>query len=281
MKIFYKPGTALYAYLQELWQDKRKTSEVFILSNFAFLSIDIYTAHYVNHFSHGAEWIPFVFSIIASIILTFAFFQKSNESFSFYTHTAIASLSILIGILGVYYHLESQFFEKLTLASLVYTAPFIAPLSYVGLGFLLLINKMVKEEAEWAQWVIFFAYGGFWGIFILSLCDHEQNAFFHVSEWIPVVASAIALGFLSVFIFVCKVPPKLFLYTRYLMYAMLLVGFLGFVLHLQSSWKNFSYKFFPNFVYGAPLFAPLLFSNIAILSLIGLEAKLGVNSESE
>ena len=48
------------------------------------------------------------------------------------------------------------------------------------------------------MWVTFFALGGFAGNFVLSLCDHAQNGFFAASEWIPVVAGATAVGFLSI-----------------------------------------------------------------------------------
>jgi len=39
------------------------------------------------------------------------------------------------------------------------------------------IDMVADKEAEWAQWVIFFAFGGFVGNFIFSLTDHAQNEF--------------------------------------------------------------------------------------------------------
>ena len=41
--------------------------EIFLVSNFAFLTVDIYIAHSINRFRHGAEWIPFWFSLIATV----------------------------------------------------------------------------------------------------------------------------------------------------------------------------------------------------------------------
>ena len=38
------------------------------------------------------------------------------------------------------------------------------------------------------------AWGGWIGNFMLSLADHAQNAFFNWIEWVPVVASALAVG---------------------------------------------------------------------------------------
>ena len=42
------------------------------------------------------------------------------------------------------------------------------------------------------------ALGGFFGNFVLSLTDHAANGFFARTEWIPVISSAFATGFLLV-----------------------------------------------------------------------------------
>lgn len=106
---------------------------------------------------------------------------------------------MLVGLTGVILHLESRFFYERTLRSLTYSAPFAAPLAYTGLGFLLIMNRMVNPESlEWAQWVLLLALGGFIGNFVFSLSDHASNGFFNPLEWVPVVASAIAVGFLTV-----------------------------------------------------------------------------------
>src|SRR5208283_807538 len=96
-----------------------------------------------------------------------------------------------IGLVGVILHLDSRFFEERTIQSLVYAAPFAAPLAYTGLGLLLILNRMVPaDSAEWAYWVLLLALGGFAGNFVFSLTDHAQNGFFHATEWIPVISSA-------------------------------------------------------------------------------------------
>ena len=56
-------------------------------------------------------------------------------------------------VAGLLWHLEGRFFRELTLESLVYTAPFAAPLAYTGLGLLLIMNRMVDPESpEWPRW---------------------------------------------------------------------------------------------------------------------------------
>jgi hypothetical protein len=61
------------------------------------------------------------------------------------------------------------------------------------------LNRMVQPETlEWTQGVLLLALGGFVGNFGFSLSDHAENGFFYPIEWVPVVASALAIGFLMV-----------------------------------------------------------------------------------
>ena len=163
--------------------------ELFVTVNLAILAADIYIAHSVNEFQKRAEYIPLAFSLAAppvlGILIGICWTWKVRRPW----HDAgylFGALSILVGLGGVLYHLESRFFLDRTLKSLTYAAPFAAPLAYTGLGFLLLVNRMViPRSAEWARWVMFMALGGFFGNFVLSLTDHAENGFFQSTEWIP------------------------------------------------------------------------------------------------
>ncbi len=179
-------------------------------------------------------------------------------------------LSILVGLSGVLYHLGSRFFVDHTLKSLTYAAPFAAPLAYTGLGFLLLVNRMVApRSAEWARWVIFMALGGFFGNFVLSLTDHAENGFFVSTEWIPVISSAFATGFLIVAI-VLPVTRKFLDFCVVVMIVQALVGILGFWFHVQANLIEPGTSVWDRLVNGAPPLAPLLFPNLVGLALIGI-----------
>jgi hypothetical protein len=122
-----------------------------------------------------------------------------------------------------------------TLRNLTYSAQFAAPLAYTGLGFLLVMNRMVDSESlEWAQWVLFFALGGFLGNFILSLTDHAGNGFFNRLEWAPVIASALAVGFLAVPI-VVRVSRSFLDLCGLVLLLEAFVGVWGFALHALAS----------------------------------------------
>lgn len=253
------------------WARPQIWIEVFAIANIGFLTFDIYLAHSVNQFRNHAEYIPLIFSATAPLLLIFALAVR-------YRWVAVwrdlgylvGWVAVLVGLAGVILHLESHFFSERTLRSLTYSAPFAAPLAYTGLGFLLIMNRMVDPDtAEWALWVLLMAFGGFVGNFIFSLADHAGNGFFNALEWVPVVASAIAVGFLAVPLFM-----RISRQYIYLCAAILLleagVGLWGFILHTAGNLRGPSVHAFDNFINGAPPMAPLLFPNLMVLGIIAL-----------
>jgi len=256
-------------------RDPQLWVEAFVTANLAILAADIYIAHSVNHFQKAAEYIPLYFSIGAPVVLGILIalrwigqYQSPWRDVGY----LIGGLSVLVGLGGVLYHLESRFFLDRTLKSLTYAAPFAAPLAYTGLGFLLLMNRMVAaRSAEWARWVILLALGGFFGNFVLSLTDHASNGFFVRTEWIPVVSSAFATGFLLI-------PLAIAVTRRFLdiclvvMLGQAFVGILGFWFHMRANLIEPGSGIFDKLVNGAPPMAPLLFPNLVGLALIGLWA---------
>ena len=108
----------------------------------------------------------------------------------------------------------------------------------------------------------------FLGVFVLALCDHAQNGFFHASEWWPVAASALAAGFLSVALVDRRGAFLIICFGVLALQAV--VGLLGFYFHVAADVNGLSASLFENFVHGAPPFAPLLFVDLGILAAIGL-----------
>jgi hypothetical protein len=254
--------------------NRRLWLELFALINLGFLAPDIYLAHSVNLFHRAEEYLPFVFSLLSPVVLFVALIALHSGSLFWWRWLGFLTgwASVAIGIIGLILHLGSRFFYENTLDSLVYTAPFAAPLAYTGIGLLILLNRIVDfESAEWAYWVIFLALGGFVGNFIFSLADHAQNGFYFATEWIPVAASALSVGFLMVPFFIQVQRP----YESVCAIVMVLeaaVGLLGFYYHVAANLNGPSADRFDNFVYGAPAMAPLLFPNLALLTFMGLEA---------
>ncbi len=260
------------ARLSERWWARPQIwVEVFAILNIGFLTFDIYLAHSVNQFRNSAEYIPLLFSASAPVLLILALVVRYRwpavwKDLGYLVGWA----AVIVGLTGVILHLESHFFYERTLRSLTYSAPFAAPLAYAGLGFLLIMNRMVDPETiEWAQWVLLLALGGFIGNFVFSLADHAENGFFNPFEWVPVIASAIAVGFLVVPLMV-RVSRRYIDLCAAIMVLESLVGLWGFVLHASGNLSGPSIHPFENFIYGAPPMAPLLFPNLMILGIIAL-----------
>ncbi|HEY2411367.1 MAG TPA: hypothetical protein VGI40_03955 [Pirellulaceae bacterium] len=255
------------------WLDHTRWVEAFVLVNISFLALDIYLAHSVNVFRVPAEYVPLYFSIAAPFVLLIgliADFIRPRGSVWRDLGFLVGWLAIAIGLAGVIFHLDSRFFYERTLKSLVYAAPFAAPLAYTGLGLLLLMNRMVDAGSrDWPLWVLLLALGGFFGNFLFSLTDHAQNAFYHWTEWIPVVSSAFAVGFLCV-PFLTPITQRYLWVTSGLLLLQAAVGVLGFVLHMSANLHGPAPWLWENIIFGAPPLAPLLFPNLVLLAFIGI-----------
>jgi hypothetical protein len=285
------PISRLLARLQGIVADPRLKGahdpqlwvELFVTANLAILAADIYIAHSVNHFQKAAEYIPLYFSIGApaalACIIALRWMWDLEAPWRDVGY-AVGWLSVLVGLGGVLYHLESRFFLDRTLKSLTYAAPFAAPLAYSGIGFLLLMNRMVAARSmEWARWVILLALGGFFGNFVLSLTDHASNGFFARTEWIPVISSAFATGFLIIPL-ILTVTRRFLDLCLVVMLGQAFVGLLGFWFHMRANLVEPGHNIFDKLVNGAPPMAPLLFPNLVGLALIGLWALIPHVSES-
>jgi len=254
--------------------------ELFAAANLAFLALDVYLAHLANDFAQPAEWIPVAFSIVAPLALIPSLVRRRpTQGFGRLAGLVVGFSAAAVGIAGLMLHLESHFFEETSLRSLVYTAPFVAPLSYTGLGLLLLLNRIpLAHEDDWAPWVLFLAAAGFLGNFGLSLLDHAQNGFFHPSEWLAVAAAAFAFGSTMT----CAIWPydrPLLRTTLVVMGLQVVVGLVGAYLHARAS-LTVAEPLADRVLHEAPLFAPLLFADLAVLAAIPLAALLEQTAES-
>lgn len=253
------------------WSRPQIWVELFVIANLGFLTFDIYLAHSVNQFRVWPEYLPLFFSAASPLVLLAGLWARWRCPLLWrILGYVIGAIAVIVGLTGVILHLQSHFFYERTLRSLTYSAPFAAPLAYTGLGFLLIMNRMVDDQSkEWAPWVLFFALGGFVGNFIFSLTDHAENGFFNSLEWAPVIASALAVGFLVVAL-ALRVSRRYIEICAAILLLECAVGAWGFILHATANLRGPSIHPFDNFIYGAPPMAPLLFPNLALLGFIAL-----------
>ncbi len=246
--------------------------ELFAAANLAFLAVDVSLAHTANFFRDPAEWIPVVASALCTLALAAGLlaFRPLSTGAGRWIGLVVGSIGVAVGVAGMLLHLESQFFQTLTLRGLVYSAPFAAPLAYAGLGLLVLLNRMVPAETvEWGLWLLFLALGGFVGNLALSLADHAQNGFYNPLEWIPVIVSAMGVGFFAVAMARPRGRPFLVALVAVLLLEAT-TGLLGFLLHARHLFQGGLVPLRDRVLYGAPPFAPLLFTDLALLGALGV-----------
>jgi len=263
------------------WRDPVAWVEVYCLGNLSFLAVDILIAHSVNDFRRPQEYIPLVFSLLTPLLLGAAILSWLRFRNVFLWRSlgyAVGWVAVLVGTSGSIFHLDSHFFYERTLKSLVYTAPFVAPLAYTGLGLLLILDRMVdvrtetnpdpRRVEEWGRWVLLLALGGLFGNFVLSLADHSDNAFFNPLEWTAVIASAFTFS-VVVMVFLLPVRRGYLKICAAVLAVNGTIGVVGFVLHNLANLEGPS-TFWRNIRYNTPPVAPLLFPVLSVLALVGL-----------
>lgn len=247
--------------------------ELFVAANLGFLVADIVLAHSINAFRHWAEWIPLVYSAAGALLLGVPLLvsrRDPREGWPRSVGFVVGWVGIAVGLAGMVWHLDSSFFEQVTLRSLVYSAPFVAPLAYAGLGLLLLMNRTVPHRrAEWSRWVLVLALAGLMGNFGLALADHAQNGFFNPLEWTSVGVSAVGVTAVAGLLLVR--PTRGYIAFAWGVLALqAAAGVVGFALHAAPLLSPSSADLPERVLYGPPLFAPLLFANLALLAALGL-----------
>lgn len=247
--------------------------ELFVASNLLVLIPDIALAHSTNQFAERAEWIPLFFSAAGGLLMVGVLLAKDpRKGFAGLVGEAVGWVSVAVGVAGLLWHLFSEFFQEVELHSLVYSAPFIAPLAYTGLGLLLLMNRRVDAETEpvWGRWVLFLAFMGIMGNFGLALTDHARNGFFDAREWVAVVAAAIGVG--GVLVAILWPESREAQGVAWVSLGVqVAVGFVGFGLHVAPVFTEASSAgYLERVVYGPPILAPLLFANLAVPGALGL-----------
>jgi hypothetical protein len=260
-----------------VWRDHRLWVELFALFNITGLTVDIYLAHSMNFFREREEYIPFIVSLGAPLLLIpgLRLYLRARMRAWAILGSVVAWACIATGIAGVMLHLESSYFQSRTLASLVYSAPFAAPLAYTGLGLLLLMNRMVApDDPDWSKWVLLLTLGGYVGNFVFSVTDHAQNGFYYRAEWVAVAASAFGVGFLFT-AFVTRWRRADVILCALVMGACAIVGAVGFYFHVTADLARTGAPLLNRIVYGAPALAPLLFVDMGVLAFIGLAVRYG------
>ena len=262
--------------------------------NEIFLGVDIYLAHSTSGTITRNEWIPIIFGPVAGIILLIAgLVALRRRPLANVLATVVFILSIIVGLLGAYFHLHRALLpyaplgERITVDLLVWAPPILGPLTFCLVGLLgisaawiedppdsgilkLLGGVRLKMPLSKTRAYFFMVSLGILATVISSVFDHARTNFVNPWLWIPTVAGifgvVVALG-----VGIINQPRRsdLSIYTG-AMLLLIAVGVLGSLLHIQSNLTSEHVIVGERFLRGAPFMAPMLFANMGTLGLLVL-----------
>ncbi len=262
--------------------------------NEIFLGIDIYLAHSISGTIVPNEWIPIIFGPIAGVLLIIAgLIALRRRDVANVLANAVFVASIAVGLLGAYFHLRRAALptgpvgQRLTINLLIWAPPVLGPLTFALVGWLGISAAWIEDPPDSGQLRLlggarvklpysktrayFIIVGlGTLATVISSVLDHARTNFVNPWLWVPTAAGifgttvAITLGAL-------RKPTRDDLATyAAAMVLLIAVGVTGAILHINDSLASRSTFVVERFIRGAPILAPLLFSNMGALGLIAL-----------
>ncbi len=262
--------------------------------NQLFLSLDIYLAHHLNGQISRNEWIPIIFGLIAGILLLLAgLIAFRQRPLATILANIVFVCSIVVGVLGMYFHLSrtglanAQLAPSDTVGVLIFAPPILGPFMFILVGVLgisaawiespadsgrlrLLGNQHVQMPYSKTRAYFFIVGIGILVTVISSVLDHARINFENPWVWLPTMAGILGTV-VAVTLGIIEKPSRIDL-TVYatVMIMLIVVGSIGFFLHLNSNLVAQGTIIVERFLRGSPTLAPLLFANMGLLGLLVL-----------
>jgi hypothetical protein len=263
-------------------------------ANEIFIGLDHYLAHSFSGTIVPNEWIPIIFAPLAGVLLLLAgLIAMRHRPLATVVGVLTLLASIAVGLLGAYFHLVRAILpsgplgRRLTLDLLVWAPPILGPL-FLSLVGMVGISAVWVEDPPGSGWVTllagrrvhlpysktrayFFLIGlGTLATTLSSVLDHARTHFENPWLWVP-TAIGIFGTVVAATLGAIEKPERADLLTYTIaMLLLIVVGIAGALLHIEADLVAQGTVVFERFIRGAPLMAPMLFSNMGLLGLIVL-----------
>jgi len=282
------------------WQKLRLPRDtilyLWVVLNELLLGAETFSAHIISGTIVKYEWTPIIFGIVSALLLLAAGIMIFVQRWRFWGSilgTTVLLISIAVGLTGEYLHLVSALLpsgppgQRVTIGLLVGIPPVIAPLTFALIGVLGILALWREQPLDSGRLVLpagrrlqlpfskgqtYFLLAGLGILSSLasSVLDHALAGFENPWLWVPAAVgvfgtiAAIALGF-------TQEPTRGDLVT-YLgaMLLLLIIGPIGTWLHILSDLTAQGQFVLERVIHGAPIMAPLLFSNMGLLGILVL-----------
>jgi hypothetical protein len=260
----------------------------------ALSGFDAWLAHRASGTMRGAEWAPAIFGPLAGAILlvagVIAFRRRMLASI---LATVVFAASVAVGIAGAWLHLQRAILpsgpvgQRVVLDFFFWAPPVLGPLAFAFIGVFgtsaawaeappgsgrLLLPGRLRLQLPYPKTNAYF-YVTATGILIAlvsSVLDHAGTGFDDGWLWLP-TAGGVFSAVVATALGVIERPTSadLWVYVG-AMLLLIAIGAVGAVLHLRVDLGPSGHLVPERLLEGAPLMAPLLFSNMGIVGLVAL-----------
>ena len=186
-------------------------------TNEIFLGIDIYLAHSISGTIVPNEWIPIIFGPLAGALLLLAgLIALRQRSLATLIATVVLLASVVIGLLGAYFHLVRAILpsgpagRQVSVDLLVWAPPILGPLTFSLTGWLGISAAWIENPPDSGRLTLlggrtlqlpysktrafFFIVGlGTLATVISSVLDHARVQFENPWLWVPTIAGILGV----------------------------------------------------------------------------------------
>ncbi len=250
-------------------------------SNFLFVGVDVLMAHSQNNFFRWAL-IPLVYSPLAALAILARLVLRDNAVVK-RVFQVVMWLGVGVGVAGTFFHLTGNAgsggdsLHRL----LVEGSPFAAPIAFAGMAVYALTSEHYRGSVRSSKLLNLVGLG-FLAAVVAAFLDHARLGFIPIYTVIPIFSGSLAA-------FACfyrarrranSKETRLFLY---LLALSVVVGLLGFVLHVLGDLAGTDSIVWARLLYRNPVLGPLLFCDLALLGALSNlpESTMVVQSQSD